>query len=122
MKFLRYQFLVYNASVIYFNCVRPFFRDGYRKYLCNSFQQVIDTLINIDNEQDFPWQAELLLYDIFIFLLIKIFYFYSSELVRCYMDANNIDKARDVSTQLLQLCQTKQLPLLSNILQFLVRF
>jgi hypothetical protein len=62
------------------------------------------------------------LYDIFLFFLIQIFYFYSSELVRCYMDANNIDKARDVSTQLLQLCQTKQLPLLSNILQFLVRY
>ncbi|CAF4294351.1 unnamed protein product, partial [Adineta steineri] len=29
----RYQFLVYNASVIYYNYVRPFFRDGYRKYL-----------------------------------------------------------------------------------------
>jgi len=38
------------------------------------------------------------------------------------MDANNLDKAREVSTQLLQLCQTKQLPLLSNILQFLVKF
>ena len=38
------------------------------------------------------------------------------------MDANNPDKAREVSMQLLQLCQTKQLPLLSNLLQFLVRF
>jgi hypothetical protein len=38
------------------------------------------------------------------------------------MDANSIDKAREVSIQLLQLCQTKQLPLLSNIIQFLVRF
>ncbi|CAF0762870.1 unnamed protein product [Rotaria sordida] len=98
----RYQFLVYNASVIYFNYVRPFFRVGYRKYLCDSFQQVIDTLINITDEQDYLWQAQLLF-----------------ELVRCYMDANNMDKAREISNQLLQLCQTKQLPLLSNILQFL---
>ena len=45
-----------------------------------------------------------------------------SELVRCYIDAKNLPKAREVSTQLLQLCQTKQLPLLSNVLQFLVRF
>jgi hypothetical protein len=60
-ELFRYQFLVYNASVIYFNCVRPFFRDGYRKYLCDSFQQVIDTLINIREEQDFPWQGQLLL-------------------------------------------------------------
>jgi hypothetical protein len=38
------------------------------------------------------------------------------------MDAHNIEKAREISVQLLQLCHTKQLPLLSNILQFLVRF
>jgi len=37
-------------------------RDGSRKYLCDSFQQVIDTLKNTDDEQDFPWQAQLLLY------------------------------------------------------------
>jgi hypothetical protein len=67
IKSLRYQFLVYNASVIYFNYIRPFFRDGYRKYLCDSFQQVVDTLRNIDNEQDFPWQAELLLYALIFF-------------------------------------------------------
>jgi hypothetical protein len=36
------------------------------------------------------------------------------------MDANNLGKAREISTQLLRLCQTKQLPLLSNLLQFLV--
>ncbi len=66
IQFLRYQFLVYNASVIYFNYVRPFFRDGYRKYLCDSFQQVVNTLIHIDDEPDYPWQAELLLYDVFV--------------------------------------------------------
>jgi hypothetical protein len=33
-----------------------------------------------------------------------------------------MDKAQEISTELLQLCQNKQLPLLSNILQFLVRF
>ncbi|CAF4079310.1 unnamed protein product, partial [Rotaria magnacalcarata] len=76
----RYQFLVYNASVIYFNYIRPFFRTDYRKYLCDSFQQVIDTMINITDEKDYPWQAQLLF-----------------ELVRCYMDANNITKARETS-------------------------
>ncbi|CAF1356153.1 unnamed protein product [Adineta steineri] len=98
----RYQFLVYNASVIYYNYVRPFFRDGYRKYLCDSFQQVIDTLKSINDEQDFSWQAQLLF-----------------DLVRCYMDADNIDKAREISTELLQLCQKQQLALLPNVLQFL---
>ncbi|CAF3402753.1 unnamed protein product [Rotaria sp. Silwood1] len=98
----RYQFLVYNASVIYFNYVRPFFRVGFRKYLCDSFQQVIDTLLNITDDQDYLWQAQLLF-----------------ELVRCYIDADNMNKAQDISRQLLQLCQTKQLSLLSNILQFL---
>ncbi|CAF0931723.1 unnamed protein product, partial [Adineta ricciae] len=98
----RYQFLVYNASVIYFNYIRPFFRDGYRKYLCESFQQVIDALKNLEDEQDFAWQAQLLF-----------------ELVRCYMDANDMVNARDVSNELVQLCQNYQLTLLPNVLQFL---
>ena len=59
--FCRYQFLVYNASVIYFNYIRPFFRDGYRQYLCTSFQHVVDVLMSVPDEQDFLWQAELLL-------------------------------------------------------------
>ncbi|UJR28166.1 hypothetical protein I4U23_009420 [Adineta vaga] len=98
----RYQFLVYNASVIYLNYIRPFFRDGFRKYLCESFQQVIDALKNLEDEQDFSWQAQLLF-----------------ELVRCYMDANNMENARDVSNELLQLCRKHQLALLPNVLQFL---
>ena len=60
-SFARYQFLIYNASVIYFNCVRPFFRDGFRKHLCSSFQQVVDTLVSLPEEHDFLWNAELLL-------------------------------------------------------------
>ena len=60
-SFARYQFLIYNASVIYFNCVRPFFRDGFRKHLCSSFQQVVDTLISLPEEHYFLWKAELLL-------------------------------------------------------------
>lgn len=61
INFDRYQFLVYNASVVYFSYVRPFFRDGYRKHLCASFQHVVDVLMSIPDEQDFLWQAELLL-------------------------------------------------------------
>ena len=45
----------------------------------------------------------------------------SSELVRCYIDAKNIPKAREVSIQLLQLCQSKKLSVVSNFLQYLVR-
>ena len=54
-------FLFIMHQLFIFNYVRPFFRDGFRKYLCESFQQVIDTLINLNDEQDFSWQAELLL-------------------------------------------------------------
>ena len=50
--------------MIYFNYVRLFFRDDYRQYLCDSFQQVVDALISLKEEPDYPWQAELLLYEI----------------------------------------------------------
>lgn len=59
--FFRYKFLVYNASVIYFNYIRPFLRDNFRKYLCSSFEQLVQTLTNISDETDYLWQAELLL-------------------------------------------------------------
>ena len=45
----------------------------------------------------------------------------TSELVRCYIDAKNLSKAREVSVQLLQLCQSKKLSVVSNFLQYLVR-
>lgn len=45
----------------------------------------------------------------------------ASELVRCYIDAKNLTKAREVGIQLLQLCQSKKLSVVSNFLQFLVR-
>ena len=53
---------------------------------------------------------------------ILFFFLMTSELIRCYMDANKMDQAEEISIQLLQLCQVKQLALLSNVLQFLVRF
>ncbi|CAF1033824.1 unnamed protein product, partial [Didymodactylos carnosus] len=55
-----YQFLVYNASVIYYNYIRPFLRDTYRQYLCDSLREVVDTLTTI-NDPDILWRAQLLL-------------------------------------------------------------
>lgn len=56
----RYYFLVYNASVLYWQMVRPFLRPGYRHYLVPSLAQMVSALSQTE-EEDKEWQAELML-------------------------------------------------------------
>lgn len=56
----RYYFLVYNASVLYWQMVRPFLKPGYYQYLISSLSQIVSVL-NQTEEEDKDWQAELML-------------------------------------------------------------
>lgn len=56
----RYYFLVYNASVLYWQMVRPFLKPGYYHYLISSLSQIVSVL-NQTEEEDKDWQAELML-------------------------------------------------------------
>lgn len=56
----RYYFLVYNASVLYWQMVRPFLKPGYHHHLLSSFSQVVSVL-NQTAEEDKEWRAELML-------------------------------------------------------------
>lgn len=56
----RYYFLVYNASVLYWQMVRPFLKPGYYQYLIPSLSQIVSVL-NQTGEEDKDWQAELML-------------------------------------------------------------
>lgn len=60
----RYHFLVYNASVIYWQFCRPFLKHNYRQYLARSLHQVVKALDDID-DKDFEWRAQLMMYDFF---------------------------------------------------------
>uniref|UniRef100_A0A8C8Y3Z7 Cilia and flagella associated protein 46 n=1 Tax=Panthera leo TaxID=9689 RepID=A0A8C8Y3Z7_PANLE len=71
----RYHFLVYNASVLYWQMVRPFLKPGYHHHLISSLSQIVNVL-NQTEEEDKEWQAELML-----------------ELLECYLQAGQKEEA-----------------------------
>ncbi|EDL17863.1 mCG128871, isoform CRA_b [Mus musculus] len=71
----RYYFLVFNASVLYWNMVRPFLKPGYHHLVIPSLSQII-TVLNQTEEEDKEWRAELML-----------------ELLECYLQAGRKEDA-----------------------------
>ncbi|XP_075468672.1 cilia- and flagella-associated protein 46 isoform X5 [Ascaphus truei] len=76
----RYYFLVSNASVLYWQTVRPFLKSGSRHHLIPSLTRVVQALDFID-EQDRAWKAELMM-----------------ELLECMLDAQKIEAAADFAS------------------------
>lgn len=56
----RYYFIVFNASVLYFQTTRPLLRPGQCLYLVPSLRQVIQSLEEVA-DQDHSWRAELMM-------------------------------------------------------------
>uniref|UniRef100_A0ACB8F9Q8 Uncharacterized protein n=1 Tax=Sphaerodactylus townsendi TaxID=933632 RepID=A0ACB8F9Q8_9SAUR len=56
----RYYFLIYNASVIYWRIIRPFFKPGFRHFLIPSLSRIVLALHHAD-DQDKDWTAELMM-------------------------------------------------------------
>ncbi len=75
----RYHFLVYNASVLYWQFCRPFLKPNYRQYLSISLHTVVKALDDID-DKDYEWRAQLMI-----------------ALVECHVDAGRIKEAAEVS-------------------------
>ncbi|VCW67903.1 unnamed protein product [Gulo gulo] len=71
----RYYFLVYNASVLYWQMVRPFLKPGYHHHLISSLSHIVSVL-NQTEEEDKEWRAELML-----------------ELLDCYLQAGKKEEA-----------------------------
>lgn len=51
---------MYNASVLYWQMVRPFLKPGYHHHLISSLSQIVNVL-NQTEEEDKEWRAELML-------------------------------------------------------------
>lgn len=56
----RYYFLVFNASVLYWQMARPFLTPGYSQHLIPSLSQLVSVLTQTEGE-DKAWHAELML-------------------------------------------------------------
>ncbi|XP_051232115.1 cilia- and flagella-associated protein 46 [Dicentrarchus labrax] len=57
----RYHFLVFNASVLYFQTVRPLLQPGRCLHLIPSLRQVVQSLEDVA-DQDHSWRAELMMH------------------------------------------------------------
>ncbi|XP_029962388.1 cilia- and flagella-associated protein 46 [Salarias fasciatus] len=71
----RYHSLVFNASVLYFQTVRPLLQPGRCLHLVHSLRQVVQSLEEVE-DQDYSWRAELMIH-----------------LVKCLVDAGEREDA-----------------------------
>ncbi|XP_041368339.1 cilia- and flagella-associated protein 46-like isoform X2 [Gigantopelta aegis] len=74
-----YHFLVYNASVLYWQFCRPFLKPMYRQYLARSLHQVVKALDDID-DHDYEWRAQLMI-----------------ALIECHLDAGRVSDASHIT-------------------------
>ncbi|XP_072177207.1 cilia- and flagella-associated protein 46-like [Diadema setosum] len=75
----RYHFLVYNASVLYWQFCRPFLKPNFRQFLSVSLHHVVKALDDIE-DKDYEWRAQLML-----------------ALIECHVDAGRTKEAAEVS-------------------------
>uniref|UniRef100_A0A8B9PKF6 Cilia and flagella associated protein 46 n=1 Tax=Apteryx owenii TaxID=8824 RepID=A0A8B9PKF6_APTOW len=76
----RYYFLIYNASVLYWEAVRPYLKPGFRYCLIPSLSEIVKAL-NQTEEQDSEWRAELMI-----------------NLLECFLDASKMKEAEEFSS------------------------
>ncbi|XP_075360374.1 cilia- and flagella-associated protein 46 isoform X11 [Mycteria americana] len=76
----RYYFLIYNASVLYWQLVRPYLKPGFRYCLIPSLSRIVKAL-NKTEEQDHEWRAELMI-----------------NLLECFLDASKLKEAKEFSS------------------------
>ncbi|XP_041476710.1 cilia- and flagella-associated protein 46-like isoform X5 [Lytechinus variegatus] len=89
----RYHFLVYNASVLYWQFCRPFLKLNYRQYLSVSLHHVVKALDDIE-DKDYEWRAQLMI-----------------ALIECHVDAGRTKEAAEVSKATAEFTKT-HVPLL----------
>uniref|UniRef100_A0A8C3JQK7 Uncharacterized protein n=1 Tax=Calidris pygmaea TaxID=425635 RepID=A0A8C3JQK7_9CHAR len=76
----RYYFLVYNASVLYWQLVRSYLKPGFCHCLIPSLSQIVNAL-NQTEEPDKEWRAELMI-----------------NLLECFLDASKLKEAKEFSS------------------------
>ncbi|XP_055900491.1 cilia- and flagella-associated protein 46-like isoform X3 [Biomphalaria glabrata] len=100
----RYHFLVYNASVIYWQLCRPFLKSGCRQYLVQSLQQIVKALDEIE-DKDSEWRAQLMI-----------------ALVECNIDAHKRSEASQVASTAAAFIKTNVPSLYKKIFGLMTRY
>ncbi|KAG9484777.1 hypothetical protein GDO78_008080 [Eleutherodactylus coqui] len=93
----RYHFLVYNASVLYLQTVRPFLKPGSRHLLIPSLVSIVKALGEI-NDADSNWRADLML-----------------QLLECFLDGQKMKDTTDcaaMATEFIKASAPNKYPML----------
>ncbi|BFY98171.1 hypothetical protein BsWGS_01212 [Bradybaena similaris] len=85
----RYHFLVYNASVIYWQMCRPYLKPGYRHHLAYSLHQVVKALNDTGDSND-EWRARLMI-----------------ALIECYLDGHQRSEASQIASMAADFTRSK---------------
>ncbi|XP_071380722.1 cilia- and flagella-associated protein 46 [Centroberyx affinis] len=99
----RYHFVVFNASVLYFQTVRPLLQPGRRLHLVPSLRQVVRGLEEVA-ERDHSWRAELMMH-----------------LVECLVDSGKMEDARSFAKVTAEFIETHTPHLYPKIFTLLVQ-
>ncbi|XP_035825239.1 cilia- and flagella-associated protein 46 [Aplysia californica] len=99
----RYHFLVYNASVIYWQFCRPFLKPGFRQYLARSLHQVVKALDDIE-DKDYEWRAQLMI-----------------ALIECHLDASRRSDASHIASAAATFIKTNVSSLYKTVFGLMVR-
>ena len=97
-----YNFLVYNASIIFWKYARAFLKVNFKRYLCNSLKKIIISLREID-DADFEWRAIL-----------------ERTLIEAYLDNKQIDEAKHLAVELNKFIKKNLKNLFDDFFEFLV--
>ncbi|GFO25849.1 cilia- and flagella-associated protein 46-like [Plakobranchus ocellatus] len=103
-KSSRYHFLVYNASVIYWQFCRPFLKPGYRQYLARSLHQVVKALDDIE-DTDYEWRAQLMI-----------------ALIECHLDAHRRSDASHIAAAAASFIKANVPSLYKTVFGLMVRY
>nr|XP_033798267.1 cilia- and flagella-associated protein 46 isoform X7 [Geotrypetes seraphini] len=99
----RYHFLIYNASILYWQSTRPFLRPGYRHLLIPSLSQILKALEEIQ-EEDHDWRAMLMI-----------------ELLECLLDGKKRKAAIEYATNSAAYIKHQAAHLYPKFFSFMVR-
>ncbi|XP_060072788.1 cilia- and flagella-associated protein 46-like [Ylistrum balloti] len=102
-KNVRYHFLVYNASVIYWQFCRPFLKPNYKQFLARGLHQVVRALDDID-DKDFEWRAQLMI-----------------ALIECHLDAGKRNDAASIANPAVTFIKTNVPHLYKKVFGIIVR-
>lgn len=98
----RYNFLIYNSSIVYWKYARAFLKTNCKKHLCATLLKITQSLKEID-DADYEWRS-----------------FLEKTLIEAYLDDKKTTEANKLANELLKFTQSYMPENLDAYFKFLV--